>query len=104
MATAPLFRNVALAILVLAPCLAGRADAQTAVRVGAFVAQPAGTVALHHDSSIAAPTTDMQRVRISGVGGLDVRTGPGAVVRAYATVRPFVREAAVRIVIEFVGS
>jgi hypothetical protein len=104
MATAPLFRNVALvALLVLAPCLVRDAQAQS-IRVGASVSQPTGSVALHNDSAIAAPTNDIQRVRISGVGGLDVRTAPGAVVRATPTAQPANRPTALRIVVEFVGN
>ena len=113
MATARLPRTLALmTILVLAPCLVRSATAQ-AIRVGVFVSQPTGTVVPHNDSEIAAPTTDMQRVRIDGVGGLDVHAEPGAVVRVQgerttgqkvgdAAVPPYRRTAI--ITIEFVGN
>ena len=103
MAHAPSSRIVALtALLVLAPCLAGNARAQAAIRVAAYVSQPTGTVALHNDSAIAAPTADIQRVRIDGVGGLDVRAGQGAVVRVADHRAQADRP--VRITIDFVGS
>jgi uncharacterized protein YcgI (DUF1989 family) len=103
MATARLYRILAtLTLLALAPCLARDARAQAAIRVGAFVSQPTGTVALHNDSAIAAPTNDIQRVRIAGVGGLDVRAGQGSIVRV--TNREAEPSRPVRITIEFVGS
>src|SRR3954462_5328207 len=103
MAHASVSRIAALALLlVLAPCLAVGARAQAAIRVGAFVSQPTGTVALHNDSAIAAPTNDIQRVRIAGVGGLDVHSGQGSVVRV--TNREAEPSRPVRITIEFVGS
>jgi hypothetical protein len=103
MAHAPVSRIAPLlALLALAPCLAVNARAQAAIRVAAYVSQPTGTVVLHNDSAIAAPTIDIQRVRISGVGGLDVRTGQGAVVRVAEHMARSDRP--VRITIDFVGS
>ena len=117
MATARLFRTLALlAILVPATGLVRSATAQV-IRVGAFVSQPTGTVVPHNDSESAAPTIDIQRVRIDGVGGLDVHVRPGAVVRVQgertadtATVAPGNRTAVpphrptAHVTIEFAGS
>ncbi len=115
MATTSFYRIAAtVAALAAAPCAARQAVAQAAIHVGAVVTAPAGLVSLRPDSvTLPPPSPEVARLRIPGVGGLDVQAGPGSAVRfAPQAAQPRAAETpsgqpsprTVRVTIDYVGS
>ena len=90
------------AVLAAAPLLAREAAAQRSdgnVHASAFVTGQVQLFDLRPDTARTRPTQDIQRLRVAGVGALEVQTEPGAVTRIVP------REARlVRVTIDFVAN
>lgn len=67
-------------LFAVAPTMVQEAVAQR-VACSAVVLAPHQSVAVQSDTVTAAPAADIQRLRVVGVGVIDIRSGPGARVR-----------------------
>jgi len=81
------------ALLAGLPALAPRLEAQqpAAIRASAWVSTSVLAAVVRPEAgpaAVASPTPATRRIRIEGVGSIDVQAGPGAAVRVGPVERP----------------